>query len=89
MHAGLWYLFGDARISRSAKTFIDEAADSGRKVVLSVISLAEIIYLIEKNRSEGDDYAFTASTAAGTVTFNSSSATSVQSGDIIQLVAIL
>lgn len=49
-HAALWYLFGDARLSRSAKTFIDEAADSGRKAGLSVISLAEIIYLIEKNR---------------------------------------
>jgi hypothetical protein len=34
----------------SAKTFIDQAAESGRKVVLSAISLAEIIYLIEKNR---------------------------------------
>ena len=49
-HAALWYLFGDSRLSASAKTFIDEAARSGRKVVLSVISLAGILYLIEKNR---------------------------------------
>jgi PIN domain nuclease of toxin-antitoxin system len=49
-HAALWYLFGDARLSVSAKAFIDQAAGSGRKIVLSVISLAEILYLIEKNR---------------------------------------
>ena len=49
-HAALWYLFGDARLSASAKAFIDQAAGSGRKVVLSVISLAEILYLIEKGR---------------------------------------
>ena len=49
-HAALWYLFGDPRLSAPAKAFIDEAASSGRKVALSVISLAEILYLIEKNR---------------------------------------
>jgi PIN domain nuclease of toxin-antitoxin system len=49
-HAALWYLFGDPRLSAPAKAFIDQAAGSGRKVVLSVISLAEILYLIEKNR---------------------------------------
>lgn len=48
-HAALWYLFGDPRLSASAKTFIDQAASAGRKVVLSVISLAEIPYLIEKS----------------------------------------
>jgi PIN domain nuclease of toxin-antitoxin system len=49
-HAALWYLFGDQRLSLPAKSFIDQAASSGRKIVLSVISLAEIVYLIEKNR---------------------------------------
>ena len=49
-HAALWYLFGDPRLSTSAKAFIDQAANAQRKVVLSVISLAEILYLIEKNR---------------------------------------
>jgi len=49
-HAALWYLFGDSRLSTSAKAFIDQAANAQRKVVLSVISLAEILYLIEKNR---------------------------------------
>lgn len=49
-HAALWYLFGDPRLSAPAKAFIDQAAGAGRKVVVSVISLAEILYLIEKNR---------------------------------------
>ena len=49
-HAALRYLFADPRLSVPAKTFIDEAAESGRKIVISVISLVEILYLIEKNR---------------------------------------
>ena len=49
-HAALWYLFGDPLLSVTAKTFIDQAAVTGRKVALSVISLAELVYLIEKNR---------------------------------------
>lgn len=49
-HAALWYLFGDPQLSLHAKKFIDQAASSGRKIVLSVISLAEILYLIEKSR---------------------------------------
>jgi PIN domain nuclease of toxin-antitoxin system len=55
-HAALWYLFGDARLSKSAKAFIDHAANAPSKVVLSVISLAEIVYLIEKNRLPGSAY---------------------------------
>ena len=49
-HAALWYLFGDPRLSAPASNFIDRAASDQRKVVLSVISLAEILYLIEKDR---------------------------------------
>jgi PIN domain nuclease of toxin-antitoxin system len=48
-HAALWYLFGDSRLSIPARNFIDRAALGQRKVVLSVISLVEILYLIEKN----------------------------------------
>jgi PIN domain nuclease of toxin-antitoxin system len=55
-HAALWYLFGDQRLSLPAKRFIDQAANSGRKVVLSVISLAEIVYLIEKKRLPFEAY---------------------------------
>ncbi len=55
-HAALWYLFGDSRLSATAKSFFDEAGGSGRKIVLSVISLAEIVYLIEKNRLPSSAY---------------------------------
>ena len=49
-HTALWYVFGDARLSKHAKTFIDNAAASTRKIAVSVISLAEIVYLVEKKR---------------------------------------
>jgi PIN domain nuclease of toxin-antitoxin system len=49
-HTALWYLFGDARLSVRAKEFIDQAAAGRRSIEISPISLAEVIYLIEKNR---------------------------------------
>jgi PIN domain nuclease of toxin-antitoxin system len=49
-HAILWFLFGDPRLSTPAKAFIDEAAKASRKIALSSISLAEIVYLVEKQR---------------------------------------
>jgi PIN domain nuclease of toxin-antitoxin system len=56
-HAALWYLFGDSRLSASAKSAFDDAATSRRKIVPSVISLAETVYLIEKNRLPASAYA--------------------------------
>jgi PIN domain nuclease of toxin-antitoxin system len=56
-HAALWCLFGDSRLSASAKSAFDDAATSRRKIVLSVISLAEVVYLIEKNRLPASAYA--------------------------------
>jgi PIN domain nuclease of toxin-antitoxin system len=56
-HAALWYLFGDSRLSSPAKTAFDEAASSRRKIALSVISLAEVVYLVEKNRLPASAYA--------------------------------
>jgi PIN domain nuclease of toxin-antitoxin system len=49
-HAGIWYLSSDPRLSATAKAFFDKAAQDRRKIALSTISLAEIIYLVEKNR---------------------------------------
>jgi PIN domain nuclease of toxin-antitoxin system len=49
-HAAIWFLFGDPRLSATAKEFFDKAAILRRKIVLSPISLAEVVYLIEKNR---------------------------------------
>lgn len=49
-HAALWLLFGDPQLSTVAKNFIDRAAATRRKIALAPISLAEVVYLIEKNR---------------------------------------
>ena len=49
-HSALWYLFGDPRLSARAKAFIDDAAASRHSIEISPISLAEIVYLVEKNR---------------------------------------
>jgi len=56
-HAALWYLFGDPRLSVPAKAAFDTAASSRRKILLSVISLAEVVYLVEKNRLPASAYA--------------------------------
>ena len=55
-HTALWYLYDDARLSLAAGEFIDEAAAAGNQIVISSISLAEIVYLIEKNRLPANAY---------------------------------
>ena len=49
-HAALWFLAGDPRLSLTAKTFIETAAQQRRKIALSPVTLAEVVYLVEKNR---------------------------------------
>jgi PIN domain nuclease of toxin-antitoxin system len=49
-HAALWHLYGDARLSARARDFIESSARVGQKVGVSTISLAEIVYLAEKQR---------------------------------------
>jgi PIN domain nuclease of toxin-antitoxin system len=49
-HAALWYLHRNPRLSVTARTFMDDAAHAGHNIALSPISLAEIVYLVEKNR---------------------------------------
>src|SRR5437879_5246021 len=49
-HAALWLLFGDPRLSAVAKEFFDQTAAAQGKIALSPISLAEVVYLSEKNR---------------------------------------
>lgn len=49
-HAALWFLFGDVRLSISAKEFFHKAAAARQKIALAPISLAEVVYLVEKNR---------------------------------------
>ena len=49
-HTALWFLFDDPRLSSAASGFIDKAAAARDKIAISSISLAEIVYLIEKTR---------------------------------------
>lgn len=53
-HAVVWYLFDDCRLSSTAREFLDNAAAAGHRVDLSSITLAEMVYLIEKGRLPGD-----------------------------------
>ena len=49
-HAALWYLLKNPSLSITARRFMDDAADAGQDIVVSPISLAEIVYLVEKKR---------------------------------------
>ena len=55
-HTALWYLFDDERLSMAAGDFIDQAGVAGHRIVVSSISLAEIVYLTEKNRVPASAY---------------------------------
>ncbi len=54
-HAALWHLFNDARLSTPAGDFIDRAA-ARQRIVVSSVSLAEVVYLVEKNRLAASAY---------------------------------
>ena len=49
-HAAIWYLFSDPRLGRAASDFIEATIAAGDHIGVSAISLAEMIYLIEKQR---------------------------------------
>ncbi|HLJ29749.1 MAG TPA: PIN domain-containing protein [Candidatus Angelobacter sp.] len=49
-HAAIWYLFSDSRLGAAASAFIDNAISNGDHIGASAISVAEMIYLIEKGR---------------------------------------
>ncbi len=55
-HTALWHLFDDAKLSAVAGAFINDAAASRRKIAISTISLAEVVYLTEKNRLPSPAY---------------------------------
>ena len=55
-HTALWHLFDDARLSAPAEAVISEAAAARRKIAISTISLAELVYLVEKNRLPSSAY---------------------------------
>ena len=49
-HALLWYLYNDPRLSTTAGTLMDATDAAGDQIAISAIVLAEVVYLIEKNR---------------------------------------
>ncbi len=49
-HAALRYLFSDTRLGNKASAFLDNAISDGDQVGVSAISVAEMVYLIEKGR---------------------------------------
>jgi len=55
-HAALWHLFDDSRLSAAARSFIDQSAIARQKIAISSISLAEVVYLIEKSRLPSSAY---------------------------------
>lgn len=56
-HTALWYMYDDPRLSKSAGAFMDQAVAEGWKIGISAISLAELIYLVEKARIRAHAYA--------------------------------
>ena len=55
-HAALWYVFGNPRLSQATKETFEGAANGRQKIAVSVISLAELVYLVEKNRLPASAY---------------------------------
>ena len=49
-HTALWYLLTNPALSIPARQFMDDAAAAGHEILLSPVSLAEIVYLVEKNQ---------------------------------------
>jgi PIN domain nuclease of toxin-antitoxin system len=49
-HTAIWYLFSDSRLGKAASAFIDGTVAKGDHIGISAISIAEMVYLIEKGR---------------------------------------
>lgn len=49
-HVVIWYIFAAPRLSVTARTTIEQIAAEGNQVAFSSITLAEIVYLIERGR---------------------------------------
>ncbi len=55
-HTAIWYLFNDARLSKTGSDFMDRAAGDGLGIAISSVSLAETVYLVEKGRIPANVY---------------------------------
>lgn len=52
-HALIWYLFDEKRLSHAARMALDGALDAGFPILVSAISLIEVVYLEERSRIGG------------------------------------
>ncbi len=52
-HTILWYLYNDTRLSSTANALMDTIDNAGDQIAIASITLAEIIYLVEKGRIDG------------------------------------
>jgi PIN domain nuclease of toxin-antitoxin system len=48
-HAALWYLFNPSRLSAAADTALRQAEQMG-EIFVSVVSVIEVVYLVDKTR---------------------------------------
>jgi PIN domain nuclease of toxin-antitoxin system len=60
-HALIWYLYGDSRLSQTARQFMSTASDEGQQLAVSSITLVEMVYLIEKGRIAAESLSVTIS----------------------------
>lgn len=49
-HAILWYLYNDTRLSITATNLMDTIDKANDQIAISSITLAEIVYLVEKGK---------------------------------------
>jgi PIN domain nuclease of toxin-antitoxin system len=49
-HTAIWYHDNDRRLSQTSREFIVSAENAGQQIAVSAISLAEMVYLVEKRR---------------------------------------
>jgi PIN domain nuclease of toxin-antitoxin system len=49
-HAILWYLFDEQRLSSAGRAALDCSIDAGFPILISAISIIEVVYLEEKRR---------------------------------------
>lgn len=55
-HALIWYIYGDQRLSKTSRQFMDAAYNSGDRLAISSITLVEMVYLIEKGRIQAETF---------------------------------
>ncbi|MGH2368985.1 MAG: type II toxin-antitoxin system VapC family toxin [Chloroflexota bacterium] len=53
-HAAIWYVFNDPRLSPTARSFMAEWTSAGHEIGVSAITVAEIVYLVERGRVPPD-----------------------------------